>query len=197
MKNYTSVSNQLAKGAPRLIAVFFMVFVALALFGLFTYRTQIQKTVLQSDIEQLATIFAQIDKTAGILSFDHDHNWINFLHVHAGGFSGSELGSLNLKHPDKWEGPYLEDNPTYQGIEYQVVVARDGLYVMPGPGVTLPNGNVIGANIIINPDVDVKPLLEPGGILVHKGIPFAAPIDRSSRKQREILVTKALDETYA
>ena len=59
-------------------------------------------------------------------------------------FEGSEVGSLNLAYPKKWQGPYLGDNPTFQGKAYQIIRTKNGYFVTPGDGIMLPNGLVIG-----------------------------------------------------
>ncbi len=111
-------------------------------------------------VTQLGCIFDTIDATAGISSFEHDKNNIDFLTVKS--FIGSEVGSMNLVHPKKWKGPYLSDNPTMQEKLYQIVKTKDGYWIMPGDGVKLGNGNVMGKDIIISPQSTVDQFIDQG-----------------------------------
>src|ERR1700722_2138781 len=47
--------------------------------------------------QELVTIFKKIDESCGIIGFDHQKNYIDFLNVKA--FSGSKIGPMNLKYP--------------------------------------------------------------------------------------------------
>lgn len=145
---------------------------------------------IADDIERLATIFSKIDSTCGIISFDYQKNPINFLNV--AHFVSSEVGSMNLKYPDKWQGPYLNDNPTMQGIEYQVVRTQKGYFITPGErierhngilkskGVTLPNGKEIGKDIILEDTSDIAAMIKDPDALSYKGRPLAAAIKASN-----------------
>ena len=92
---------------------------------------------IADDIAQLARIFENIDKTAGILGFDHQKNEIDFLNIKKDGFVGSEVGPMNLIHPKKWEGPYLTEMPRIQEEDYIVVRTKKGYFITPGEGVKL------------------------------------------------------------
>src|SRR5205085_10289622 len=98
--------------------------------------------IMACDIARLKDVFQKIHKDCVIIDFDAQKNPINFLNVAA--FSGSEVGPMNLAHPEKWQGPYLHDNPTIYHIAYQVVSTKQGYFVTPGDGVTLPNKKIIG-----------------------------------------------------
>ncbi len=51
------------------------------------------------DLAQLDDIFKRIHETCNIMSIDESKNSINFLTVEK--FVGSEVGPLNLAHPEK------------------------------------------------------------------------------------------------
>ena len=143
--------------------------------------------LIAQTVDDLACIFATIDATAGIAGFEHDHNHIDFLTVKS--FLGSEVGPMNLIHPKKWAGPYLHDNPTFQEKLYQVVKAKDGYWVLPGQGVALTNGSVIGTDIIISPASDVAKLMQTG-LLMANDKPLAQKIMIGGKS--EICIKKKL-----
>ena len=143
-------------------------FFFLSLIGASVYWWMYQNRVypdhlIAETVNDLACIFNTIDATAGIASFEHAHNHIDFLTVKS--FIGSEVGPMNLKQPKKWAGPYLADNPTFQEKLYQVVKAQDGCWILPGQGVKLTNGKVIGTDIIITESTNVQKLINAG--LLH------------------------------
>ncbi len=146
------------------------------LFVNFFYNVKETKSgLIVRDIRQLTDIFNRIHAACTIRSFDGIKNTINFLNVKA--FEGSEVGPINLAYPDKWEGPYVSDNPTIDGKEYQVVKEKDGYYILPGDGVTLPNGSVVGRDITIDEDADISKLVSDKNKLLYKGQIFAGRID--------------------
>ena len=141
-------------------------------------RIIINKVIVQ-DITQLKTVFDRIDAECGILGFDHEKNYIDFLTVKS--FVSSEVGAMNLITPEKWQGPYVQDNPTIQSKKYEIVLTKNGYYIVPGTGVQLSDGRIMGKDIIITHDSDVDQLLhnEPG--LVYKGKNLIAPLVTHSK----------------
>ena len=83
---------------------------------------------------------------------------------------------MNLVHPKKWQGPYVQDNIAMQGIEYQVVRTDAGYFIVPGDGVRLPNGQEIGKDLLFDQKTDIALLIQEGGALDFKGKPLAAKI---------------------
>lgn len=112
--------------------------------------------VIASDIKKLISIFGTINKQCGIIGFDEQQNVINFLNV--GTFSGSEVGAMNVMHPNRWKGPYLKDNLSVQGIEYMVVRTDKGYFITPGNGVKLPNDKIVGKDLVLDKHADIKKL---------------------------------------
>ena len=110
-----------------------------------------------------------------IIDFDNQQNPINFLNVAK--FAGSEVGPMNLVHPEKWEGPYLKDNPTLYHIVYQVVSTKKGYYITPGDGVMLPNKKVIGKDIVLDQKADIDLMMLNPDELLYKDRPLAARLE--------------------
>ena len=133
--------------------------------------------MIAEHIEQLSAIFKRIDKECSIIDFEHQRNYIDFLTVIA--FEGSEVGPMNVRYPKKWQGPYLKDNPTMQTKYYEIVKTQKGYFIVPGQGVTLSNGKVIGKDIIFDGNADIAKMLETEDVLVFHGRPLAAPLSRN------------------
>lgn len=140
----------------------------------FVYRADIETgTLIADDIKKLSVIFDRINSKCVILGFDEQQNIINFLTVEK--FVGSEVGSMNLAYPDKWEGPYIGDNPTMQGKEYMIVRTKQGYFITPGNGVKLPNGAIIGQNIVLDENADIEGLMA-NRTLYYRGRVLAARV---------------------
>lgn len=168
---------------PWLIGTLFVVLFGISCWMFLRQYTKNTKLIVADTVSQLAAIFEEIDRTAGILNFEHQANFIDFLNV--GSFVGSEVGSLNLKNAAGWKGPYLKDNPTLQEKYYQVVVTKQGFFVVPGPGVKLGNGKVIGTDIVFDAETDMQAFLKPGSDLYAQGKPLVAKINRGSQAQEQ------------
>jgi hypothetical protein len=165
------------KAVPLMASLLFIVLASITVYRLFfTARTDTSRIIVH-EVKILADILHKIDAACQIIDFDYQKNWINFLTIKKGGFVGSELGSMNLTYPNAWEGPYLEDNPTIQDIEYQVVRTKKGYFVVPGEGVRLANGKIIGKDIILNEDADITTMMSVENILMYKGKALAVQLD--------------------
>lgn len=140
------------------------------------YRAQDDEgLIIAQDIMTLRDIFHRIHKDCIIIDFDAQKNAINFLNVAT--FTGSEVGPMNLVHPEKWNGPYLKDNPTIFHTAYQVVSTKKGYFVTPGDGVQLPNKKIVGTDIILDKKSDIgKMMRDPEGLL-YKDKQLAARLD--------------------
>ncbi len=144
----------------------------------FMYRSrELTTDVIAEDVQKLVTIFDDINKQCGIISFDYQQNPINFLNV--GTFRSSEVGPMNLARADKWQGPYVDDNPSVQGKEYMVVRTKKGYFITPGMGVKISNGAVIGKEIILNEDADIEAMMRNPKKLLFENKAFAAPLNLS------------------
>lgn len=145
----------------------------------FFYRSDVvSSTIITQEVKRLADIFQTIHEQCTILGFDNQQNVINFLNVEK--FTGSEVGPMNLSRPEKWQGPYVDDNPTIQSKEFMVVKTDNGLFVTPGNGVRLPNGKVIGKDVQLSKDADIAAMMQDSNALRFKGKALAQKITLSS-----------------
>lgn len=156
--------------------VYFSSFLLLGTLGLFVYQVLKERplylaTVIKSDLEQIEKNLAAIDKTCNILSITPERAYIDFLNIEK--FSGSMVGCLNLAYPAKWAGPYMRRNPTLRGIFYEIVKTRDGVYIVPGHGVKLPNNMIVGKHFELTYATPIAQMLQPGKQLNYKGEPLA------------------------
>lgn len=162
-----------------------------ALFGLFCFlifsvvdTVYRQKTdaaaLIKEHIFLLKEALEKVHHDCTILDFDAQKNPINFLNVAA--FSGSQVGPMNLMHPEKWQGPYVKDNPTLYHIAYQVVVTNKGYFITPGDGVVLPNKKTIGKEIILDSDADIAHLMTDSQALLYRDTALAVPLDIKNNK---------------
>ena len=153
---------------PIVVTTLLIIFVIITFFST-RYRAKLNTRVLiAQDVTRLQEIFKRIHQTCVIIDFDYQKNPINFLNVKE--FTSSEVGPMNLVYPDKWEGPYVQDNPTIQAKEYQIVQTKKGYFITPGEKVTLPNGKVIGTDIILDEDADIAMMMHNPHKLMDKGI---------------------------
>jgi hypothetical protein len=157
-------------GAGALLSILFSV----AFYQLYQSIATITSDLIVEQVSELAEIFNRIDKTAGIYSFEHEKNYIDFLTVK--NFVGSEVGSLNLRVAAGWEGPYLHDNPTIHEKYYVVINSNQGYYITPDDGIKLFNGKVLGKDIILNKETDFEQLVNDPEGLLYKNQPLARKI---------------------
>lgn len=163
-------------------AAFLLFLVGITIFYFLNYTKQATADQIITDIELLGSTFKKIDETAVILEFNSPKSVINFLNIKKDGFVGSEVGPMNLVHPQKWNGPYLRDNPMIDNKEYQVIKTAEGYYVVPGDGVKLPNGKIMGTDVIIDRSTLMKELISDGGDLNYKNRPLGAFIPTASSR---------------
>lgn len=145
------------------------------------YRSDVVSgTIITQEVKRLGEIFQRIHEDCTILGFDNQQNVINFLNVKT--FTGSEVGPMNLARPEKWRGPYVDDNPTIQSKEFMVVKTNDGLFITPGNGVRLPNGKVIGKDVILSKDADIAAMMQDSNALRFKDRALAQKLTLSSSR---------------
>ncbi len=141
----------------------------------FYYRSEyVTGTIISQEVKRLSGIFQSIQQRCKIIGFDNQQNRINFLNVEK--FVGSEVGPMNLQYPEKWEGPYLKDNPTIQTKEFMVVRTKQGYFVTPGNGVRLPSGKVIGKDIVFDESADIDQMIQDH-LLVFKSRALAQKLN--------------------
>lgn len=147
--------------------------------------------VVTQDLKVLQDIFKRIDESCTIMSFDAPITPINYLNVRS--FEGSEIGAMNLVYPSRWEGPYIKDNPTIQGIEYQIVRTNKGYFITPGNGVTLPTGKEMGKDIVLTEASDIAKMTTEEGVLSYNGESLAALLPLKSTAWQQVLMEQSLD----
>ena len=130
-------------------------------------------------------VFQKIDQKGKILSFSQDKNYIDFLTVKK--FSGSQVGPIMLMFPEKWEGPYIKDNPAIQEKLYQVIKTYKGYFIVPGDGVKLASLKVIGKDIVFDSNSDIESMIVAGGVLNSENRPLAAKIKISEGSLTEYI----------
>ncbi len=160
-----------------------LLLLALACIGVVSLWYQAKRGInvlITQEIQNLSEIFKKIDQQCGIIGFDHQHTYIDFLNVNS--FEGSEVGATDLAYPEKWKGAYLRDNPTIQGKVYEIVRTKKGYFIVPGTGVMLNDGRVIGKDIIFDRNADIAKMTEERGVLNFNGKPLAARLEITYKK---------------
>ncbi len=140
-------------------------------YRIFHDRSTVLSSVVKDDLLRIERVLNQIDKDCNILSIRAERAFVDFFTVEK--FTGSTVGCLNLAYPKKWKGPYLQQNPSVQGKLYEIVKTKDGYFVIPGQGVSLPNRLTMGKDIVITSATTILPMLQSGGRLVYQGQPLA------------------------
>ena len=130
-------------------------------------RPYLYTAIIQSDLEKISRSLNQIDKKCTILDIKSDRTVLNFLNVEK--FNGNEIGGIELQNPEHWHGPYALENPMIQSHCYELVRCRDGFYIVPGIGVRLPSGKIMGKDIVVNEQVNGAELLSKGQPLNYEG----------------------------
>ncbi len=131
--------------------------------------------VMHDDVQRLSGILKKIDDACDILSIRKTGAQIDFLNVSS--FAGSEVGPLNLAHPKKWQGPYMDDIITYKGVPYEIATVNNNYYIIPGNGATLPTKVTLGKDLIIDSSTNIDDLIAPGGALNYKDHALGTRLD--------------------
>lgn len=181
MKRIKAALKKTSRTTLALTSALLIVLLVISIFSVKYWSREEAGTIMAEDIQRLAEIFERISVECTILSFDYPKNPINFLTIKAGGFVGSEVGSMNLKHPEKWQGPYVQETPTMQGKAYQIISTAQGYFIVPGDGVKLPNGKVVGKDIVLDGNTNIYALMNDSQGLMFEGQPLASPLIASDR----------------
>lgn len=177
--------------APLITAGIIGVLIVITIINFYYRPKEYIADLIVKDLAALQGIFKKIDDRCKILGFDYQKNPINFLNV--GTFKSSEVGPMNLTYPTQWQGPYVSENLRVQGKEYQVVKTKKGLFITPGEGVELPNGKIVGKDIILNEDADVSSLMQDEKGLRYNGKVLAAPFTFGYTEFQKALLKGAAD----
>lgn len=153
-----------------------LVVLLLITLGLFLYNAKMSASrIIAKHVDEMGQIFNAINEKCGIIGFEHDANYVDFLNV--GSFVGSEVGAMNLRDAKNWEGPYMQDNPTVQTKYYEIIKTKKGYFLVPGKDVKLSSGLVIGSDdLAFDKDTDIAALIENGTLVNKDGKPLAVAI---------------------
>lgn len=159
-----------------IVGLFFIGLLSFTLFYLLKQSRATVDRVIADDIETLRKIFTSVDEACEITDIMHNRNTtdIDFLNIKE--FAGNQIGALQLRYPEKWKGPYVEKNPTLQGKMYELAHVKDGYAIIPGKGVKLANGKIMGKDIIITPTTEIESLLTSAAGLEFEGRPLAVKL---------------------
>lgn len=146
---------------------FLVALMILSISRLFMDRAETTANVIHEQIAAINQVLNDIDRNCNILTVRGPSTSIDFLTVEK--FVGSTIGGLNLAHPQKWSGPYMQQIPVIQGKPYQIARVYEGYCIMPGNGVVLPNHEKIGEDLVITPNTPITPMIQPGGALYCDG----------------------------
>ncbi len=160
---------------PILSAMFLVFIMIVGVYKIAYDRPFFKARLIIFEVDRIARILKEIDERCNILAIRSGKNPIDFLTVRD--FVSSEIGSLNLAYPRQWKGPYLRDNPTIRGRTFEIVKAGDGAYVVPGQNVTLPNGLIMGQDVVIDLSTNVSEMLGKDGPLTFKGVALAKKLN--------------------
>lgn len=160
---------------PLLLGLIFAAFFSFIVIKYISQARRANDGLIATHILQLSDIFKKINATAKIIGFRHENNYIDFLNVRS--FQGSEIGPMTLLEPKSWQGPYLDENVSIEGKEYQIVVTKKGPFIIPGNGVKLSNGMIIGKTLIIDAKSDIEALMRDPTGLLSGDRPLAAAVE--------------------
>ncbi len=146
----------------------------LTIWLVYKYMPSYKDQIIADEIKKLNIIFQDINNNAGISHFDYLKNRIDFLNVEK--FAGSKIGSMNLLHPEKWKGPYVQENPTINKKVYEIIKTKNGNFIVPAEGTILENGKIIGTDIIFDENSDIENMANDKNLLLSKFGPLAVKI---------------------
>jgi hypothetical protein len=140
--------------------------------------------LIAEQVIKLQGIFKRINETCKITGFRHEKDYIDFLNVIT--FAGNVVGPMNLLEPKNWQGPYLDESLTIDGKEYQIVTTKAGYYIVPGDGVKLSNGKIIGKTLTILPTSNIERMMRDSQALMSNNRSLGARIDTYQDASKEL-----------
>jgi len=161
-----------------LTSVLFIGLVITAVYRFFNAPENKMGSIVVADLAIMANIFKEIETTCNIVGVKGNKDSIDFLNVTS--FAGKNVGPLTLAYPEKWQGPYVKDNLKIQGKFYQIVKTLKGYFILPGDGVELPNGKIMGKDLIVTESSDIPALLKDEKALLYKGKSLGVQLDIST-----------------
>ncbi len=156
------------------LAIVFFAILASVVIKFLTQVRSANDELIAQQVVQLQQIFKRINDSCKITAFRHKKDHLDFLNVIS--FAGTVVGPMNLLEPQHWEGPYLEESLTVGGVEYQIVGTKSGYFIVPGDGVKLANGLVIGKTLMVTPQSNIERMMRDPQALMSNNKPLAAKI---------------------
>lgn len=163
------------------IAIMLLAIVVVPAYYFWHQASQANSRVIAQDVQKMAIAFAKINEDSRLLGFDLDKTPVNFLNVKA--FSGPTIGSMSLEHPERWKGPYLEKTPMVSDTYYYILKTPQGYYLVPGDGIQLEGGKVLGRDIIITPHTAIEDLVKNEPALTYNGQPLIVKLKVEPRQE--------------
>ncbi len=119
--------------------------------GFFTYSYMQYSAAAQihSDMEQINKLLITIDKKCSLVDTLHNPQEITFFNRK----DIDEKSGLIVRYPERWSGPYSEQDFSYGGKPYSLLKKSSYMLIIPSCGTTLPSGAVIGNDISIDRSV--------------------------------------------
>ncbi len=154
---------------PKVVGILLIIFFIISALSLWRNSHINLDENIHHDVIELKYVLERIQKDCYIYKFEHEKSYIDFLNVIK--FAGNNLGSIQLGFPENWQGAYLKNNPKIQDKFYMVLKNKQGYFVVPGDGVHLANGKVIGKDLILDQNSDMRKLMQDyEGLLSNSGV---------------------------
>ncbi|MCF7899375.1 hypothetical protein K9L05_01870 [Candidatus Babeliales bacterium] len=160
---------------PIISVAIFVLVIGVFVFQFIYHKPYYVSGVISEDLISIYNALKKIDTECDILNIANNDVTIDFLTVEK--FIGSQVGGLNLAHPERWKGPYLKEDPTLFGIYYRLLKSKDGYFIVPGNGAKLPNGYKIGKDFNLNKNSFISKIMDKEGQLNYKGYKFAKKLE--------------------
>jgi hypothetical protein len=164
---------------PWIVGAIFIILFAISAITLWRNSRQSLDEAAHDDIVKLQKVFERIHKDCYIVDFERICNPIDFLNVVT--FSSDRVGSMELAFARRWKGPYLKHNLRIQNKLYAVLKNKQGYFIVPGYGVRLANGKIIGKTLRLDQNCDMKKLMQDYNALLSESGVLAAQIKVGSR----------------
>lgn len=131
--------------------------------------------LIQGDLNRIAQAVHALDRDCGIKNMRTGRYPLMPLTQYA--WPSGQLHGMSVARPENWRGPYLPKVIALQGKPYELLKTNSSLYVVPGNGVTLPSGAIIGDTFSWCANTDVNALSQSGGILFYQSAPLVRQVE--------------------
>jgi hypothetical protein len=181
--------RQFFKYFPVISATVLILLMLIFTFKVLHDKSNFTSNIISRDLSLIKNAIIKVDSDCKIIDIKENKVIIDFLNVKS--FSGSVIGGINLANSEKWQGPYIKNNPTIFQKFYEIASTKEGIFIVPGRGTKLPNGLTIGTDFKIDYNSSITEMIRVGGVLEHKGISMATKLPFEFAKNKPgILKTK-------